>query len=318
MVISSPSSKMPAKEQFDSFLSAVNDTFSPVTCERAGGSVESFGGHLEASRLESMHLAQVHSAPIDVFRRKAHIAEVSDDFYLVKFQVEGQGFFSQRGREAELVPGDFVLASTTEPYELHFPKHYRQAVLAIPHSILNQQLRNPEQYLGQRMAADQGSNGLLSQFVLSLLQRIDGFEPALAQRLEANILDLLVTSLSFSTPTQRLERDSRVEHIYRVKNFIYKHLADPQLTPDMIAQSQGISTRYLHMLFKPEGLSVGRYIQLQRLEGCKGNLENPEMNSFSATEIAFRWGFNDASHFGRCFKAQYGVTPSQYRKRAQG
>jgi AraC-like DNA-binding protein len=63
---------------------------------------------------------------------------------------------------------------------------------------------------------------------------------------------------------------------------------------------------------------VGRYIQLQRLEGCKGNLENPEMNSFSATEIAFRWGFNDASHFGRCFKAQYGVTPSQYRKRAQG
>jgi methylphosphotriester-DNA--protein-cysteine methyltransferase len=28
-------------------------------------------------------------------------------------------------------------------------------------------------------------------------------------------------------------------------------------------------------------------------------------------EIAFRWGFNDAAHFSRVFKAQYGVSPRQ-------
>lgn len=322
-MIAGPSSHLPAKEQFDAWQGAVNDTFSRVTCERADLvgkelSTVGFDGRLEASRLETMHLAQVQSSPLDVYRRKSHIAEVSDDYYLVKFQLEGKGIFSQCGREATLTPGDFVLASTTEPYELHFPDYYRQAVLAIPHGRLQDQLRDPEQYLGERMASEVGANGLFSQFVVSLLQRIDKMQPELAVRLEANILDLLVTSLSFSAPQpQRLERDSRVEHVYRVKNFIYKNLKNPQLTPEMIAQSQGISTRYLHMLFKPEGLSLSRYILLQRLEACKGNLENPDMNSFSATEIAFRWGFNDASHFGRCFKSQYGVSPSQYRKQHQ-
>ncbi len=318
MLITSTSAQLPAREQFDCWNQAVCDTFSALSCESSEALTGHFNGRLEASRLENIRLAQVQSAPLDVYRRKSHIAETDNDFYLVKFQIEGQGYFAQCGREATLTPGDFVLGSTTEPYELHFPHRYRQAVLAIPHHILQDQIRHPECFLGQRMAADQGTNGLLSQFVISLVQRIDSLEPSLVQRLEANILDLLVTSLSYSQPQQqRIERDSRVEHIYRVKNFIYKHLHDPQLTPDMIAHSQGISTRYLHMLFKPEGVSVGRYIQLQRLEGCKNNLENPEMNSFSATEIAFRWGFNDASHFGRCFKAQYNMTPSQYRKHAQ-
>lgn len=315
MVITSPSNQISVPEQFESWNQAVCKTFSPVDCEMAGELSVDFGGFLEASTLETMHLAQVRSAPLNVYRRKAHIREMSDGFYLVKFQLEGEGVFRQRGREATLLPGDFVLASTTEPYELHFPEQYGQAVLAIPHNILQDQLLDPEQYLGQRMAADQGSNGLLSQFVCSLLKRIDSFDPALLQRLEANILDLLVTSLSFNTPqSQRLDRSPRVEYIYRVKNFIYKHLKDPQLSPDMIAQAQGISTRYLHMLFKPEETSVGRYIQLQRLEGCKNCLENPEMIAFTATEIAFQWGFNDASHFGRCFKAQFGTSPSQHRK----
>jgi len=318
MIIASPSSQVSVLDQFESWNQAVCQAFSPVDCEMAGKLSSDFGGYLETSSLETMHLAQVQSAPLNVYRRKTHIGKVSDDFYLVKFQIEGAGIFSQRGREANLLPGDFVLASATEPYELQFPAHYGQAILAIPHHVLQAQLRDPEQYLGQRMAANQGSNGLLSQFVFSLLKRIDDFDPALLQRLEANILDLLVTSLSFNTPqSQRLDRSPRVEYIYRVKNFIYKHLKDPQLSPDMIAQAQGISTRYLHMLFKPEDTSVGRYIQLQRLEGCRNCLENPEMNAFTATEIAFQWGFNDASHFGRCFKAQFGISPSQHRKNAQ-
>ena len=241
---------------------------------------------------------------------------MSDDYYLVKFQVEGVGVFSQLGREAVLMPGDFVLASTVEPYELHFPQHYRQAVLAIPQNVLNDQLADPEQYLGRHMASGQGTNGLCSQFVMSLLQSIDSFETGLVQRLEANMLDLLVTSLTYSTPTaQRMDRELRGEHIYRVKSFINKHLKDARLSPEMIAQAQGISTRYLHMLFKPEGVSVGRYIQQQRLQGCKASLQNPELSALTATEIAYHWGFNDASHFGRCFKAMFGVSPGQYRKR---
>jgi AraC-like DNA-binding protein len=33
-------------------------------------------------------------------------------------------------------------------------------------------------------------------------------------------------------------------------------------------------------------------------------------------EIAFSWGFSDLSHFVRRFRAAYGMTPGDYRRRA--
>ena len=34
----------------------------------------------------------------------------------------------------------------------------------------------------------------------------------------------------------------------------------------------------------------------------------------SISDVAFRWGFNDAGHFSRAFKDQFGVTPREYRQ----
>jgi AraC-like DNA-binding protein len=33
--------------------------------------------------------------------------------------------------------------------------------------------------------------------------------------------------------------------------------------------------------------------------------------------IAFDWGFSDLSHFGRRFRAAYGMTPGEYRRHAR-
>jgi AraC-like DNA-binding protein len=32
------------------------------------------------------------------------------------------------------------------------------------------------------------------------------------------------------------------------------------------------------------------------------------------SEIAYGWGFSDMTHFGRRFKAAYGLLPSEYRR----
>src|SRR4030095_15324908 len=108
------------------------------------------------------------SSPIEVFRRRNHIGRVSDAWYLVKFQLEGDVLARQREREAHLRPGDFVMCSTAEPYSLLFPAHYREAVLAIPQHCLRERLSSPEDWLGRRMACDDPVNGLLSQFVRSM------------------------------------------------------------------------------------------------------------------------------------------------------
>jgi AraC-like DNA-binding protein len=313
-----PIDAQPPAARFDCFSAAVSSTFCPMSCERPRAERGAFDAGLALARLDEIAISVIGSSPIDVFRRREHIAQVSDAWYLVKFQLEGEALVRQREREAHLRPGDFVMCSTTEPYSLHFRSHYREAVLAIPQARLRERVRSPEDWLGRRMDAEEPVNGILSQFVQSLSARLDRLDPAVTQRLEANVIDLLATALQYG-PERRPElEDPGEQHLRRVRNYIHMHLADAELCPDRIARAEGISTRYLHMLFRRDGESVSRYVQSQRLEACRRSLERPELDAMSVTDIAFGWGFNDSSHFNRLFKAAYGVTPRAWRLRARG
>jgi AraC-like DNA-binding protein len=308
-----PIAEQPAAVRFDYFSEVVSGTFCPMHCEPGSTALGSFEADVSLARLDQLALTVIGSTPIDVHRRRSDISRVSDAWYLVKFQLEGEALICQREREAHLRPGDFVICSTAEPYSLHFPTRYREAVLAIPEHRLRERVRSPEAWLGRRMSAQEPVNGLLSQFVTSLSERLDRLDPAVTQRLEANVLDLLVTALQFGPERRPETEDLAEEHLRRVRSYIHLHLADAQLCPDRIAQAEGISTRYLHMLFRRQGESVSRFVQLQRLEACRRALERQDLGGMSVTDIAFGWGFNDSSHFNRLFKAEYGITPRAWR-----
>jgi len=58
------------------------------------------------------------------------------------------------------------------------------------------------------------------------------------------------------------------------------------------------------------GLSVGAYLRRQRIDEATRLLRQRRL---SLTEIALECGFSSHSHLCRAFRAQHGVTPSQYR-----
>jgi AraC-like DNA-binding protein len=99
----------------------------------------------------------------------------------------------------------------------------------------------------------------------------------------------------------------------RLTSFIEEQLADPDLSPTMIAQKHHISPRYLHLIFSEQGTTVGTWIRSRRLAKCRAELSNLR-NDRSVTEIAMDWGFCDAAHFSRSFSSAYGVSPLKFRK----
>ena len=295
----------------DHLVHLVSQAFCPMECH---SDEQSFDARIDLGQLDKIRLATIASKELQVIRNRGHIAQAIDNYYLVKFQLSGTSLVRHRNREAQLKAGDFVICSSCDPYELYFPEPYSQAILSIPQIQLNDLVPNPEQYLGQTMLGNDPVNGMLSQFVLSLTECIDHLAPAALRRIEANVLDLLITSLEAQSSPEIAQAETvQQEHLARIKQYIALHLHDSRLSPDTIAQAQGIGTRYLHMLFKHEPLSVSRYILSKRLEACCRVLANPKSKNVSTTDIAYECGFNDVSHFHRCFKSHYGMTPRQYR-----
>lgn len=304
-------------QRFDQFDMMVGELFFPMACETQASGREAFRGHVERRQLGELGFAAVRSSPLDVYRRRSHIGQMSAAQYLVKVQVEGESLVLHRGHEAHLLPGDFTLCLSSEPYELHFADDYSQVVLCVPQSLMEDCLHHPEQHLGVRKDARVGANGLFSQFVTSIASRLDTMDGVLAQRLEANVIDLLATTLTHceeSGRRDRLEAGVRLEHLHRIRQFIRTNLHDERLTPAWIAESQGISTRYLHMLFENEGISVSRYILTMRLQACRQSLADHGFQRYSIADIAYRFGFKDPAHFSRAFKRAFGDSPARYRR----
>ena len=74
----------------------------------------------------------------------------------------------------------------------------------------------------------------------------------------------------------------------------------------------GKSYSYLSSLFsKVEGRTIEKYVILQRIERVKELLVYGEM---TISEIAYKLGYSSSQYLSNQFKAETGLTPSQFRK----
>jgi AraC-like DNA-binding protein len=110
----------------------------------------------------------------------------------------------------------------------------------------------------------------------------------------------------------------RADRFGPAREYILANLGDPGLCPKSAARHLGITVSALNSMFwHRTGVSAWRWILAQRMEGAGRDLLDVAQVAVSAKVIAARWGFPDPRYFGRRFKAAYGVTPSEFRRRAQ-
>jgi AraC-like DNA-binding protein len=119
------------------------------------------------------------------------------------------------------------------------------------------------------------------------------------------MIDRLVDSETSLPPEVR-----RIELVARIRAFIDRHLGDPGLSPSTLAVAHHISVRQLHRVFQAEEASASATVRQHRLERCRRDLAT---GLDPVHEIAARWGFQDAAHFSRVFRATYGHSPVDYR-----
>jgi AraC-like DNA-binding protein len=246
---------------------------------------------------------------------RAHVANTREALFFLHLQLEGESVSRQDGREAALRAGDFTLCDSTRQYEIAFDGPNRMLVLGIPDAKLRRQIACPEGLVAVPMRAARGVNSLLSRFLRSYWVECRGaLDTGAAERVTLAILDLLGAAYVDIPRAHAAHSSLGTAHRIRIINYIESHLHDPELTPTRVAEACKMTPRYLHHLFSSEEETVARYILRRRLDACSRALASQAQRGRSVTAIAFDHGFNSPTHFGRVFRAKFGVTPREFRQ----
>lgn len=299
---------------FDYWREVVCGEFVQLGCEpQPGQDLNDFEANLRGGvGFTDVSFSEVISKPQIVKRTAEHISKSGEDDFLISFQLENNCTVRQYGREALLTPGSFALYDSTAPYSLSFEENFHQFVVQMPRDVLARHLIEPEKYAAISVNASTGLGSVLKDFIFSLANELSSSEVAPSDVLSENLVSLIALSFSSTVMQSGLAESDCVKDalIRRIKQFVESNLFDSTLNNNKVAESQGISIRYLHKLFQEKEESIHEMILNKRLSAAYELLSTNRSTKPTIESVAYHVGFSGASHFSRAFKIRYGVCPS--------
>lgn len=164
----------------------------------------------------------------------------------------------------------------------------------------------------------------VSLYVIKLLEFSDkGYRPEFLREMERRL------QLSIGMAETEEELNSRMMECFREIGSYMERLYEKNLEArvieyvdhnfltleslEQVADVFGYNYTYLSRLFKKiSGVPLNKYITEKKMETAKHLLEkHPQMR---VEEVCEMCGYHDGKYFGRVFKSQTGMTPSEYRK----
>ncbi|WP_168211441.1 helix-turn-helix domain-containing protein [Actinosynnema sp. ALI-1.44] len=268
-------------------------------------------GHFRVSLIS----ADAHSVYLSNRR-----ASDTDGHVYVTVPLSGEAELSQDGGTTTVAPGEVVTFDSSRSYTLEMPQRFQMVALRFPHRSLGLTPDITRKLTSRPWPSSNGVGALVSQSLGTLGQQLRDLPDAAAEPL-GMVLGGLVTTLF----TDRLhdEEDDTVAArqmlLLRVLSYAKRHIADPALSPAVLAKKHNISLRYLQVIFAAQRTSPAKWIRDERLTGILADLNNPRTDHLTVAAIGERWGLQEPSQVSRLFRQRYGMTPREFRKlRQQG
>ncbi|CAN5583134.1 helix-turn-helix domain-containing protein [soil metagenome] len=270
----------------------------------ADAKIDVFGDIKHASGYSSVVVAE---------RTAALARDDSRPTLVLGMQRFGTSIVVQHGREAVLRPGELMLWDSTAPFtnvdtggirdsQFHVPIDR----LALPHDLITKLCAvplNPGHPVGD----------LAYTYFRRLAARPDLFDSA-ADALGAPSIELVRALITTHLDATELGKDAMHATLQtRIMEYLRAHLHEPDLNAAQVAAEHHISVRQLYKVLAAGGIMLGDWVRAERLAGCRRDLADPAWRVSAIGSVARRWGFADPSSFARMFRAEYGVSPREWR-----
>jgi AraC-like DNA-binding protein len=245
-----------------------------------------------------------------VTRSPARLADGEDTMCLM---INTGGRMALRQGHHEGVPrtGDAVLLVYRQAARLQFDQSTYLSV-RVPFSALAP-MAQVEAAAGHCIPRETPALGLLRSYLAALPACLE--DAALARLAATHIHDLLALAIGPTLDGRQLaeQRGVRAARLQAIQAAVAR---DPSLQIHQVAAGQGISARYVQMLFEEQGTTFSDFALERRLDSAWHMLTSPRYGGWSVLAIALEAGFGDLSHFNRRFKRRYRMTPTDVRGQA--
>jgi AraC-like DNA-binding protein len=274
---------------------------------------EGFQGVLTRLRAGELEITSAKSTPL-VTRSAASDANICSDEKTFSLHLVHSGRCRIRHAGAEIVAetGDMIVADGGKSYELAFTKPVQGLVVSLPWARFGGHAEALEALAGRPIGAS-GPAAALSEFIRSMWDHLVEREGEEWPNSASDVVwDLLEALLQGEANLDVCSGGSAEALRRRAKALVDRQLSDPGFGAVSIAESLGVSTRYLQLVFAQVGTTPSRFLLVRRLEAAAARLRRPDKLA-RITDVAMECGFSDLSHFSRAFRRRFGVTARDYR-----
>jgi len=298
------------RERFSYWREAVCRSIFNLTIEAPPGP---FSARMEARSSGPLRIALGESTGYDVVRGPREVANDAGDHYSIYLQLRSQAVISQCDETFTFQPNDIAISDLQHPFRARLAAGGRRITTVIPCEMIDRRAPWVRKVALRRLAASSPYVDLARRHIVAMAVDPTMSESATALLTE-NLCNLLALASASEVAPGRLQPELQVEAMLA---FCRRHLHDADMTPQRVADHLGISVRTLHLRFRQIGQSFGRWLLEERLKACRVALRDENQRGLNISEIAYRWGFNDLSHFNKSFRARFDETPAEWRNRAE-
>lgn len=312
MTVLLDTSEVPRRDRAGRIISVIMDATAPsqVALEDPAGDVRA---RMDLWTFGDAVLFRTESSGIRMFRTPAQARRQASPIIALAVQELGVGRHEQFGARRWVPSGELLMTDRTAPYDFSWTGNGAARALEIPLDQLGLPL-DVIRRAGARLPASPVYR-LVAGHIAELARDADRLSAdCAAPALGTASIELARALLASAAHDQRHTRPVLAETLFtRIRAYIRRHLRDPELCAAAIAAEHSISVRHLYRLCAHADFSLEQWIISQRLDEARQELADPAAGRRSVAMIAHRWGFRDATHFSRRFRAAYGVTPRDWR-----
>jgi len=295
-------------ERYAAWREAICDVYVHVDVEATDP--DRYRGFIREAKFGDVVLTDILLSEQRITRNNVHISQLDKDCYYLQLLHKGNISVLQRGEERRSNPARGAIFSATEQYELHAHGEVRSFYLEIPRDEFAQRFPRERIPVLASLNTAQGLGRIATEFCASLAAEGSKLDDAVRAGLGDQLMDMLAfTLLTSEGDMPAAERSVKKARLWSVQQWIEAHIKDADLSLEKIAGANGMSLRYLHVLFEPCEMSVSEWIWNRRLQLAYDGLVG--RGGRSITSVAFDHGFNSSAHFSTMFRRKYGVSPRE-------